>query len=183
MEISPKLITALADLFRPEQERDSSTKTLATLKELGLISPRTQTDEAMVLKKLKAMKEGLGLKYAHEIGEARDDPMEEVENFEDLVEAIRPFIPEKTKPSATPAILEAIGKVGPSLLATIRDLTALSRLNMQYRILTSPPPQTGQREEAKRAENPDHGEDGDKEDAKIIGPGASWAKSMGIKVE
>lgn len=187
-ETDIRLINLLKEVIKPPEQppQDDLLKTLTSLKEAGIVVPRDNIDEAAVIEKLKAMKDALGLRFSHETEDAGNDMMNTVEEVQNLIDAIRPFTPQREKPSVVPAIIEVAGRFGLPLLATLNDLVSISRMNSQCRLLATPPSSTGQREEADRVEKPNHEEDEtlmEDTDALIRGPGAEWCESMGIKVK
>ena len=131
------VLTNFMNSVKPPEPKNDLVRTITLLKEAGILTPPAKTDEAVVLEKLRLMKEALGLKYAHE---AESDPMEEIEEFQDLVEAIRPWFPKAPKPSVAPFVIEAVARFGLPAFNIFKNLVALNRLNALYRLATMSPP-------------------------------------------
>ena len=166
------LIAALKDLLLkslkpPEQNQGDLLRAITVLKELGVIGKREKSGGTF--ETLKAMKDALGLRYAHEVEDAESDPMAVVEEYKNLVDALRLWMPKPNKPSIVPSLIEVLSKAASSIIGTLRSVIETNRINAYRRMIASPRFLPPRQEEGSKDGNGDGGGE-DIEEDKIFDP-------------
>jgi hypothetical protein len=132
-----QIITIMKDILKPvdQPKQPTITETLSILKDLNVISTKSRDDETDMLGKLKLLKDGLGLKYAHEVEGVKNDPMKMIENVGTLITALRPLInPDSGPRSILEMVVEAFGKYGAPLFDAVRDFAQAKRMEVEHRM-------------------------------------------------